>query len=168
MTAAIGKKAGALLLGYFLLSGTPAQEAVKVRPISSTYGICLRGMDDFSIRLDSPVDVEFASLVYKRQVVGQFELTILGPDHQIPANEVEHWRHDEVILVRKKNGYIAVKRNGSSAAYPNVYVSLSLGTDLPRSVSAASVMHALVACKFKAPASFQSPPKINSMVDVRS
>jgi hypothetical protein len=169
MTAAIdNKKIGALLLVYFLSPSAQCHQGANIRPISATYGICLGGLDDFNIKVDGPVDVEFASLVYKRQVVGQFEITILGPDYEIPGSETERWRNGEVLLARKRDGYIGVKRYGSNDAYPNVYVYLSVGKSLPRFVSAASIMHALVACNLKAPMDFQPPPKIDSVVNARS
>lgn len=50
-----------------------------LQPISSEFGVCIKSEEGLKIQVSSPVDVEFASLIYRDRVVGQFEITILGP-----------------------------------------------------------------------------------------
>lgn len=155
----------ALLLASLLSIGSQCCHAASLRPVSASEGICLAGLDDFNIEVDGPVDVEFASLIYKGRVVGQFQITILGPDQEVPGNEIERWRHGEVVLVKDKDSYVGIKRSHSGDAYPNVYIYLSVGRGLPHFASAASIMHALTTCNLKASIDWRStPPKLDSVV----
>ncbi|NMW23391.1 hypothetical protein HFP05_02940 [Rhodanobacter denitrificans] len=143
----------------------PCSFASDLQPISSEYGICLKGVRELDIRINSPVDVEFASLVYKSQVIGHFEITILGPEYPLARYALKRWRDGGVVLVDGKDGYVGVKRNYSGGnAYPSVYIYLSLGRSAPNFLSKATLMKALSPCDLKAHPDFSSPPELDSVI----
>jgi hypothetical protein len=127
------------------------------------HGICLAGFNEFDLRVDGPVDVEFASLIYQGRVVAQFRTNILGPEVEVPNEELNRWRSGALIVVKSANDYVGVKKYGSGA-YPNVYVSLVVGKHLPPAMSTQTLMYGLVSCKLNAPLDISSPPKIDTLV----
>jgi hypothetical protein len=137
--------------------------AVDLQPISSEYGVCLKGMDDVAVQLNSPVDVEFASLVYKGKFIARFELTILGPDYKIPEADFSRWMDGEVILINKGDDYVGIKKYYSGDGYPNVYIYLSMGQSSPYFISKKTLMMALSSCDLKARPNLSPPPELDSM-----
>ncbi|GGY29932.1 hypothetical protein GCM10008098_24220 [Rhodanobacter panaciterrae] len=148
-------------LGALLLFGVTSCFAGEARPISSIYGICLIGFNELPLKVNGPSDVEFASLIYQGRVVAQFRTNILGPEIVVPNDELDRWRGGALILVKSGNDYVGVKKT-SYDAYPSVYVSLLVGTHLPRTLSSLALMQGLVSCDLTAPLDVSSPPKIDA------
>jgi len=126
------------------------------------HGICLAGFSEFDLRVNGPVDVEFASLIYQGRVVAQFRTNILGPEVEVPSNELSRWRSGALIVVKSANDYVGVKKYGNGA-YPNVYASLVVENHLPPATSAQTLMDGLVSCNLKAQLDIRSPPKIDTL-----
>ena len=148
-----------------VIAAVPCSFASDLRPISSGYGICLNGMRELDIRVNNPVDVDFASLIYKNQIIGRFEITILGPEYPPTGDALQRWQDGAVVLVNGKDGYVGVKRYSSGGnAYPSVYIYLSLGRSAPDSFSKSTLMRALSSCDLKARLDFRSPPELDSVI----
>jgi hypothetical protein len=138
--------------------------ATDMRPISAEYGVCLKEMNEVTVQVNSPVDVEFASLAYKGKFIARFELTILGPDYKIPKTDLGRWMDGEVILVNNGNDYVGIKKYYSGDGYPNVYIYLSMSQNSPYFINKKNLMRALLSCDLKARSSLSPPPELDSIV----
>lgn len=136
-----------------------------VRPITVDYGVCMLGMPEVNIRINVPVDVDLASLVYSDRIIGRFETGILAPDPDLTGVALDRWRNGELVVVRDKWGWLGIKRRlPVNDTYPNAYIRVKVDPHAPPNVTESSLMHALRSCDLKAKFSYSPAPAIGSLV----
>lgn len=150
-----------LVLLFISALGCSSCLADEMRPISSDYGICLKGMSSLEIVINAPVDVEFASLIHDNHVIGRFEITVLGPAYKMSADERRRWANDEVVIVAPGDGFVGIKKIHSGAGYNNAYVYFRKNPRWADVFDTNDLMHALSSCDLKATLNFSSPPEFD-------
>jgi len=136
-----------------------------IRPITTGYDVCLVGMDDFTIKVNTPVDEDIASLIYKGVVIGRFDTGIIAPAYKLSKDDFERWQKGEIVVVKDDWGWLGIKKTQSvGEGYPNVYVRLDLDAHNLAGVSGAELMQALGGCNLKSDFNHESPPKIGAHV----
>lgn len=69
-----------------------------IQPITTGYGVCLVGMSDFTIKVNTPVDDDIASLIYRGVVIGRFDTGIIAPAYKLSKDDFERWQKGLLLL----------------------------------------------------------------------
>ncbi|MDO1527976.1 hypothetical protein QMK61_03940 [Fulvimonas sp. R45] len=135
--------------------------AKGLRPISSNYGICLKGMEGLRITVNGPVDVEFATLFHGERIIGRFEITTLGPTYKLSSDELRRWANGDLVVVATGNDYVGVRKIQSSGGYDSAYVYFRKNPRWVGTPHKIDLMKALSSCDLRAAFNYDSPPKFD-------